>query len=94
MADTDKQAAKQTRAVRAFDIRTIIGALLGIYGVILVLMGIFASDSDLEGGDGSSTNLFTGIVLLVVAAFFLIWVRLRPLLVPEDTDDASQAHLE
>jgi len=94
MADTDKQAAKEKRASRAFDIRTIIGALLGIYGVILVLMGIFASDSDLKGGDGSSTNLFTGIVLLVVSAFFLTWVRLRPLLVPEGDDDAADAHIE
>jgi len=94
MADTDKQAAKEQRAVRAFDIRTIIGALLGIYGVVLVLMGLFASDSDLEGSDGSTTNLVTGIVMLVVAAFFLVWVRLRPLLVPKGADDAADAHVE
>ncbi|RHA40110.1 hypothetical protein [Cellulomonas rhizosphaerae] len=94
MADTDKHAAQSKRAVRAFDIRTIIGTLLGIYGVILLLMGIFASDSDLEGSDGSSINLLTGITLLVVSAFFLTWVRLRPLLVAEGEEDASDAHIE
>lgn len=65
-----------------FDIRNIIGGLLGIYGVILLLMGLFA-DPALEKTGGVNANLWAGIVLLVVAAVMLLWAKLRPTYVPE-----------
>lgn len=75
------------RVVRAFDIRTIIGALLGIYGLVVTVLGLFfTSDEDLAKADGLNVNLWTGVGLLVVAAGFLLWVRLRPLVVPAQDD--------
>ena len=76
----------------AFDIRNIIGGLIGVYGVILTLMGIFG-DPETEKTGGPNANLWAGIVMLVVGLAFLAWARLRPLLVPEhtDKDDVAKA---
>ena len=65
------------------DIRTIIGALLAIYGLILLLLGIFADpQSDKTGG--VNANLYAGIVLLAVGGGFLLWARLKPVIVPDE----------
>jgi hypothetical protein len=68
-----------------FDIRTIIGALLGTYGVILVLLGLFG-DPETDKTGGTNANLWAGLAMLVVGVAFLAWARLRPLSVPESTD--------
>lgn len=69
----------------AFDVRNIIGGLLGIYGVVLTLMGLFA-DTEEEKTGGVNANLWAGLALLAVSAIFLAWWRLRPIVVPEDID--------
>jgi hypothetical protein len=63
----------------AFDIRTFIGALIGIYGVVLVVTGLVSSD-------GRTINLLAGLSMIVGAAAFLIWARVRPIVVPETTE--------
>ncbi len=75
----------QAHKAGAFDIRNIIGALMGVYGVILALAGIFG-DPELDKTGDVNANLWTGLVLIVVAAFFIGWARLRPIVVPEDVD--------
>jgi hypothetical protein len=66
----------------ALDIRNIIGGLIGAYGVILTVMGLFG-DKELDKTGGVNANLWAGIVMLVMGAAFLIWARLRPVVVPE-----------
>jgi drug/metabolite transporter (DMT)-like permease len=66
-------------------VRNIIGSLIGIYGVILVVLGIFSDSTAAKTGDVNA-NLYAGLGLLVGAAVFLIWARLRPLVVPEDVE--------
>ncbi|MBF6174801.1 hypothetical protein [Nocardia blacklockiae] len=62
-----------------FDIRTIVGTLIGLYGVILVVTGLVNhSDADLARSGGWNTNLWAGVAMVVVALAFLAWVRLRP----------------
>ena len=69
----------------AFDIRTFIAALIGIYGIVLVLTGLFGtSDADLEMTGGTNVNLWAGAGMIVFAAAFIIWARLRPVVVPAD----------
>lgn len=68
----------------ALDIRNIIGGLLSTYGVILVLMGLFG-DTESDKTGGVNANLWAGIGLVAVGAAFLLWARLKPLLVPEAT---------
>ncbi|MCM3556424.1 MULTISPECIES: hypothetical protein [Janibacter] len=83
MADT---AGRKTAG--AFDIRTFIGSLLGLYGLILTLMGIFG-DKELEKTGGINANLWTGLALLVIGIAFITWARLRPIVVPEHVEPAG-----
>ncbi len=92
--NTDSSTESSTSRHRAglFDIRTIIAALIGLYGVILVLTGLFTSDAQVEKADGLNINVIAGIGLVVVSAAFLLWVRLRPIVVPDEPggDDDEQ----
>ena len=82
-AKTTKPAKSPSKTAGAFDIRNIIGSLLGIYGVILLLAGLFA-DQALDKTGGVNANLWTGVALLVVAAAFLGWARAKPIVVPDE----------
>jgi hypothetical protein len=74
----------------AFDIRAIIALLIGIYGVVLVLAGLFATtDQDLKDAGGLNINLDAGIGMAVVAALFLLWARLRPVAVPDEVEQGD-----
>jgi hypothetical protein len=70
----------------ALDIRNIIGGLLSTYGVILLAMGLFG-DAETDKTGGVNANLWAGLGLLVVGGAFLLWARLKPILVPETTHD-------
>lgn len=84
----------ETHTAGAFDIRSIIAALIGGYGVVLVVMGLVStSDSDLDRSGGMNINLLAGIGMIVFAAVFLLWVRLRPLVVSTRTpEDGGTRH--
>ena len=74
----------------AFDIRLIIALLIGVYGVILTVMGIgFTSDEEIAKAAGVNINLWAGLGMLVVSALFIIWARVRPLLVPAEPESAD-----
>ncbi|MXG89684.1 hypothetical protein [Nocardioides flavescens] len=86
MADTTAEQSGRTHTAGALDIRNIIGGLLGAYGLILTLMGLFG-DKELDKTGDVNANLWAGIALLVVGAVFLVWARLRPVVVPEHVSD-------
>lgn len=67
-----------------FDIRTIVGALLGIYGIILVITGLVDAAGDEAKTGGININLWSGIGMAAVALAFLLWTLLRPVAVPPD----------
>lgn len=78
-----KTAPAAERTARAFDVRTFIAALIGLYGVILLLTGFFGtSEEDLAKADGLNVNLWTGLGLLAFAIAFQAWAMLRPVRVP------------
>ena len=83
-ATSDTTADKPHKA-GAFDIRNIIGALMGVYGVILTLAGLLGEHEPDKTG-GVNANLWTGLALIAVAAVFIGWARLRPITVPEIVD--------
>ena len=77
-------AGKAPHRAGAFDIRTFIASLIGIYGLVLVVVGLVAtSAADLKKSDGLNINLMAGIGMVVVAAAFLLWARMRPVVVLE-----------
>jgi len=82
----DTSTGKKTAG--AFDIRMIIAMLIGLYGVVLVITGLFAtSDADLDKAADININLWAGLGMVVVAAVFLVWARLRPIVVAEPHEE-------
>ena len=78
-AEDERGGGREERAANLFDIRRIIGGLFLLYGVVLTVMGFSPSDADLKRAHGVNVNLGVGIILLVVASFFIAWALLRPL---------------
>jgi len=70
----------------AFDIRIVIALLVGIYGVVLTILGIVGSQAEVDKAAGININLWGGIGMLVFAALFVLWARLRPIVVPLDDE--------
>ncbi|HZQ31727.1 MAG TPA: hypothetical protein VFB19_08330 [Mycobacterium sp.] len=79
---------------RLFDIRTIVGALLLIYGVVLTIAGLVPSilghhDGQAAKNDrvdlyvGTDANWWVGLALIGVAVTFILWAVLRPHLADE-----------
>ena len=85
MTDSTTESKPRQHKAGLLDIRTIIGGLLFVYGVILTLMGIFGDPEYDKTGDVNA-NLWTGVVLIAGAAIFIGWAWLRPIVVPEDVD--------
>ena len=74
----------EKKVAGAFDVRNVIAALIGFYGVVLVIVGLVDNGAEaMKKTGGVNANLWTGIALLVVAAAFAIWTKLRPILVEE-----------
>lgn len=70
-----------------FDIRTIVGALLGSYAVILVVTGLVHDTGAEEAKTGGvNVNLWAGLGMGAVALAFLVWVLLRPVSMPTTVD--------
>ncbi|CAL9546682.1 hypothetical protein SUDANB145_04335 [Streptomyces sp. enrichment culture] len=82
---------KSATAARLFDIRRIIGGLFALYGVIVTIAGLTASDADIDKAEGVNINLWTGLGMLVLGVFFLAWLKLRPTVPPPvpAADDAE-----
>jgi hypothetical protein len=82
---TDPAAPAKHKA-GAFDIRTVSAALLGIYGVVLLIVAaVMDPGVNPDTGEAKSMgdNVWTGVILLVVAAALVLWARLNPVVVDE-----------
>jgi arginine exporter protein ArgO len=71
----DVQAA---RAANRFDIRRLIGSLFAVYGIILVILGLAGSHAIKHKADNIDIDLWTGIAMLLFAAFMIAWALWRP----------------
>jgi hypothetical protein len=69
---------KVSAAARLFDVRRVIGGLFVVYGVIVTLLGIFDSSSEIDKAQGVRINLWMGLSMLALGGFFLLWLWLRP----------------
>jgi H+/Cl- antiporter ClcA len=100
MAAAENQARTVRTVPRLFDIRNIIGTLLGIYGVLLTIAGfvpgLLKDHSDPAAASnrsdlyiGTDANWWVGLVVVGVALAFFAWAALRPVRVEES--DAPRA---
>jgi hypothetical protein len=70
---------------RLFDLRMIIGVLFCVYGVILTITGALDGSAEIAKAEGVRINLWTGLVMLVIGLFFVIWDVSKP-----DNPDATE----
>ena len=91
MSETEKAGFEErTHTAGAFDIRNVIGGLLAVYGVILTVTGVVTDSTPGVPSEADyNSNLIAGIVLLVVGVGFVLWARLRPVVVPAQDEDAA-----
>jgi hypothetical protein len=72
--------ARNQQSAGAFDIRNVIGGLIGLYGIILTLMGLFG-DKEGEKTGGVNANLWAGLIMLAFGIAFIVWALVRPVIV-------------
>ena len=86
--DEAQAAEDESGAARnLFDLRMIIALLFAIYGVVLTVMGFTStSDAAIDKAGGVNLNLWGGVGMLILSAFFGVWVALRPLKLPSPAE--------
>ncbi|WP_217550858.1 hypothetical protein [Streptomyces sp. GbtcB6] len=78
---------KSATAARIFDLRRIIGGLFVLYGIIVTITGITDSQAEIDKAQGININLWTGIGMLLLGVFFLVWLWVRPTPPVGEADD-------
>ena len=91
-----EELEKRSAAARLFDVRRVIGGLFVVYGVIVTLLGIFDSGSDIDKAQGVRINLWMGLGMLGLGLLFLLWLWWRPVKAPSpeelrEADDKREA---
>ena len=80
MTTPEERPGEQARDPLAtlFDIRSFTGSLFLIFGVIVTIVGLTASDADIQKAAGINLSLIIGVIMLAMGAIFIIWLLLRP----------------
>jgi hypothetical protein len=75
-----KKPPERTRDVLAtlFDIRSFTGSLFAIFGIVVIIVGLTASDADIAKSAGVNLSLILGLFMLAFGLAFLAWVLVRP----------------
>ena len=91
MSTPASQDGGRKHTAGAYDVRIFIAGLIGFYGIVLVVMGLFADTADDKDKTGDvNANLWAGLVMIAVAAVFAVWTWLRPVIVDEKA--VAEAH--
>ena len=81
MADKVKltpEEAQNWRLAKLFDLRSFIGALFVIFGVLVTIAGLAAGPATINKAAGINLGLWVGLIMLVMGVLFLAWVLLKP----------------
>jgi len=88
--DLDEEEAKNWRLAKLFDLRSFIGVLFVIFGVLVTISGFTATEADIEKAAGINIALWVGLLMLATGVIFLAWVLLSP--PPPITKAQMEAH--
>ena len=80
----DPASTPKSAAAQLFDLRVLIGGLFTLYGVVLIIAGLFATAAEIQKASGININLWMGIGMLILGLLFLLWWRLNPVQRPVD----------
>ena len=66
-----------------FDLRSVIGLLFVVYGLVLTILGIIGeTPQELAKAGGIPLNLWVGIVMLIAGVGFYAWAFAKPPMPP------------
>src|SRR3954454_16029418 len=74
---TPEQRRAETLA-KLFDLRMFIGSLFVVFGVIVTLRGLTASQAEIDKAAGINLSLWTGLIMLVTGLIFVAWTLISP----------------
>jgi hypothetical protein len=74
-----------------FDIRSVIGGLFLLYGVVLLVAGLVDGDEASEKAAGIDINIWTGIGMAAFGVLMLAWMRVRPVAPAAGRDEDDHA---
>jgi hypothetical protein len=63
---------------KLFDLRTFTGALFLIFGVIVTIVGLNASQAEIQKAAGVNLSLILGVIMLAMGVVFIVWLLVRP----------------
>jgi hypothetical protein len=63
---------------KLFDLRSFAGSLFLLFGVLVTVRGLMASEADIAKAVGINLNLWVGLGMLVLGVVFVVWVLVRP----------------
>jgi hypothetical protein len=72
------QERRVDRLAKLFDLRTFIGSLFAVFGLIVTVDGLMADRAEIAKAAGINLSLWTGLAMLALAAVFLIWLFASP----------------
>jgi xanthine/uracil/vitamin C permease (AzgA family) len=76
--DLDPEEARNWRLAKMFDLRTFIGVLFIIFGILVIIPGISPSPADIEKAAGINIALWVGGMMLVLGVIFVAWLLASP----------------
>ncbi|NBM18770.1 hypothetical protein [Streptomyces sp. GC420] len=88
--EVEELETKSATAARLFDVRRIIGGLFVVYGILVTIAGITASDADIAKAENININLWTGLAMLLLGLLFLLWLWLRPAVPPPGAEQIRE----
>jgi xanthine/uracil/vitamin C permease (AzgA family) len=72
------EEAHNWRLAKLFDLRSFIGALFVIFGVLVTIPGLAASQATINKAAGINLELWVGLIMLVMGVLFIAWILLKP----------------
>ncbi len=72
------EEARNWRLAKLFDLRSFIGALFVIFGVLVTIAGLAASQATINKAAGINLGLWVGLIMLAMGVFFIAWILLKP----------------
>ena len=81
-----------------FDLRSVIGLLFVVYGLVLTILGLIGeTPEELAKAGGLALNLWTGLAMLIAGIAFYAWAFAKPPLPPDADhsdhyDDSGRGH--
>lgn len=91
MSDPKPDDRRLMLLAKLFDLRTFIGSLFIIFGIIVTLEGLTATDAEIAKAGGIKISLWSGLAMLGLGIGFVVWMLVRPPEPPGEKQDLSRA---